>query len=175
MLLWSLQQRGGRYKRARGWGGRENLLLSNSTNLAWRLLCRDLCDWARCLPLIGQGEDRGWGPSRSQSLVSPLPHTAAGDLQHFLSREGWELTVFMKGTWPRKASSTISFALERVLSCTSHHQVFKLLFVRAQLEPADRESSRRTATHLWHWPTTTDGFRFYIGNQRHAFLINYPK
>lgn len=48
------------------------------------------------------------GPSRSQSLVSPSRHTAAGDLQHFLSREGWELTVFMKWTWPRKAFSTIS-------------------------------------------------------------------
>lgn len=119
MLLWSLEQRG-HYKR-----GRWNLLLSNSTNLAWKLLCRDLWDWAQCLPLIGQEEDRGWSPSRSQSLVSPLPHTAAGDLQHFLSREGWELTVFMKWTWPRKAFSMMGSAWKEpsvvlpIIKCSS--------------------------------------------------------
>lgn len=39
--------------------------------------------------------------------ISSSPHMAARDLQHFLFGEGWELTVFMKWTWPRKAFSML--------------------------------------------------------------------
>lgn len=52
-------------------------------------------------------EGRAGGPLRFSVLVSSSPHTAARDLQHFLLWEGWELIVFMRRTWPRKAFSTI--------------------------------------------------------------------
>lgn len=147
MLLWSLEQRG-HYKK----GG--NLLLSNNTNLAWKLLCRDLCGWAQCLPLTGPGADRGWGPSRSQFLVSPLPHTAAGDLQHFLSREGWEWTVFMKWTWPRKAFSTISSALESsavlpIIKCPSSCLLEHSLNQRTRSLPGEQQHIFGTEPPQW--------------------------
>lgn len=128
-------------------------------------------------------EEEGWGPSafKQQQCVRPVsglrawlllakertgarldlppssisssPYTAARDLQHFLFWEDWELTVFMKWTWPRKYSEWSACALEKVLSRISHHKVFELLFIKAQPEPAAMQTSRQIAIDIWHWIT----------------------
>lgn len=109
MLLWSLELCGGCKRKGGGGQNQTKKLLhwNSGTNLAWKLLCGDLCNRAPCPPVTSQGRVWRWGPSRSQHLVSSSPRSAARDLQHFLFWDGWELTVFMKWTWPRKAFSMI--------------------------------------------------------------------
>lgn len=132
MLLCSMEQRG-HYKR-----GRKSLPLSSSTNIAWKLLCGDLCDGARCLPVTHQGEDRQPSPSRSQYLVSFSPYMAARGPSAFplMGRLGIDYFYEMDMT-QKSIQHGQPVHLKRVLSCTSHQQVCELLFIRTQLGPAD--------------------------------------
>lgn len=115
---------------------------SSSTNTAWRLLCGDLCDWARCLPVTHPGAD---GQRGSSPWFPPQPTLRPGTFSTSSSGKAGNWLFLWNEHDPEEHWAWAACALERVLSCTSHHQASELLFIRGQPEPGDR----RTATDLW--------------------------
>lgn len=105
-------------------------------------VCGDLCDWALCLPVPRQGKDRQRGPSRHPPPLRPWfpPHPTLQLGTFSISSSG------KAGNWLflwnehdlERHSAWSACALERVLSCTSHHKVVELVFTKAQLEPEDK-------------------------------------
>lgn len=166
MLLWSLEQRGCCKRKRRG-----NLLhWSSGMNLAWKPQCGDLCVWAWCLPVTLQGKNSQWAPPPLSPWFPPLPKLHLGTFSISSSGKAGNWLFWWNEHDPEKHSAWSARALERVLRCTSHRRVCELLFLEAQLEPVDMDSSRRTATDPGPWTTTTPGWRIYLGSQSNACL-----
>lgn len=166
MVLWSLEHMVA-MKRGGVWKGGNLLQLSSCKNFAethsvpgpmsglaaWQLLAKERTGGRLTLP------------------QPPFPPHPTFQLRTFsISSSG------KTGNWlflwnehdPKKYSARSAYALEKVLSCTSHHKVFELLFIKAQLEPTAMQSSRRTVTKFLAPNPQTPGLHFYI----YTLLIN---
>lgn len=161
MLLWSLGTMWLPQKEKE----KDLLRLSSSMNLAWKRLYGDLRDW-----VTSQGKDREWAPPPVGPWLPPGPALQLRDLQHFLFWESWELTVFYEMNMTQKSIQHDLPMHFRVLSCTSHHRVFKPLFIETQLEPVDMYVFQATAMDPWPWTATVPGWRAYVGSERNSCL-----
>lgn len=111
---------------------------SSGTNLAWKLLCVGTCvTGLHAHQLLVKERLGGGAPPARSPWFPPSPAVQWGTFS--ISSSG------MAGNWLflwnehdlEKHSAWSACVLQRVLSCTSHHKVFELPFIKAQLEPED--------------------------------------
>lgn len=71
---------------------------------------------------------------------------------------------------PKKYSARSAYALEKVLSCTSHQKVF----IKAQLEPTAMQSSRQTATKFFGTESPNSWHTFLHGKSETSTANKWP-
>lgn len=153
MLLWSLEQRG-RYKRQMEEKKKKNLLhLSSSTSFAWKPLCGDLCDWAGCLPVTGQGKDGQGGPSASQSWFPPHPTLQLGTFSISSSGKAGNWLFLWDEHDPEKHSAQSACVLDRVLGAPSHQRGFEPLSTADMQVFQGNSNSSWAPNHHNSWPS----------------------
>lgn len=133
---------------------KKNLLhLSSSTSFAWKPLCGDLCDWAGCLPVTGQGKDGQGGPSASQSWFPPHPTLQLGTFSISSSGKAGNWLFLWDEHDPEKHSAQSACVLDRVLGAPSHQRGFEPLSTADMQVFQGNSNSSWAPNHHNSWPS----------------------